>query len=96
MATRTTNLYGKIAVANRAIRSVVDATIKEAYGVAGGFCGKLVVENNRLFLTTRIFLKYGVNPAAVTDSLRTAIKYNVEKFAGAPVALVNISVVGIR
>ena len=83
-------------MANRAIRGVVDSTIKEGYGIADGFCDKLYVEENRIFLTLRVYLKYGVNPAAVTDSLRTAIKYNVEKFAGAPVALVNISVVGVR
>ena len=52
--------------------------------------------DNRIFIEISIILKYGVSVDAVTESLRGAIKYNVELFTGMPVEVININVLGIK
>ncbi|MCL2569767.1 MAG: Asp23/Gls24 family envelope stress response protein [Firmicutes bacterium] len=96
MATRTQNLYGKIVVTNRAIRSVANATLHESYGVAHGRVSEILVDENKIYLSLKLYLKYGVTPEAVCDSVRGAVKYNIENFLGMSVPVVNIKVVGIK
>ena len=109
MAPRTSNLYGKITITRRAIRHVVIAATKECYGVAsvGGrrkttgriasrkAC-KVECENNRIDVSIKLYLKFGVTIDPVIESIRRAIKYNVETFTGMTVERVNIDVLGIR
>ncbi|MCL2846816.1 MAG: Asp23/Gls24 family envelope stress response protein [Firmicutes bacterium] len=96
MATRTTNLYGKITVTNRAIRAVANAALRECYGVAGGRVSFIDVEENKIRMVIRLILKYGVTPEAICESVRSQIRYNVENFAGASVVELNTFVVGIK
>ena len=96
MAPRTSNLYGKIIISKRAIRHVVSATAAEAYGVASARAGKLSCENNCIKIDVNVYLKFGVTIDPVIDSVRRALKYNVETFTGMVVDCVNINVLGIR
>ena len=96
MSPRTSNLYGKIIISNRAIKHVVTATSAECYGVAWARAGKLSAENNRINVSVNIYLKFGVTIDPVIGSVRRAIKYNVESFTGMIVECVNINVLGIR
>lgn len=57
---------------------------------------RIDARDNRIYIEVSIILKYGVSVDAVTESLRSAIKYNVELFAGMPVEVININVTGIR
>ena len=51
---------------------------------------------NRIYIEVNVVLKYGVSVDAVTESLRSAIKYNVELFTGMHVEVININVLGIK
>jgi len=97
VAPRTSNLYGKIIISNSAVKHVVNATASECYGVAFARAKKCSCsESNRIEVAVDIYLKFGVSIDAVIESLRRAIKYNVETFTGMIVECVNINVLGIR
>lgn len=96
VAPKTSNLYGKISISNKAIKHVVTATSSECYGVAWAKAGKLNSENNRISLSVDIYLKFGVSIDPVIESIRRAVKYNVESFTGMIVEHVNINVLGIK
>ena len=98
MATTTRNLYGRIVVTNRAIKRVAEIAAAECYGVADTKILEIHIDNevNKIFITIRISLKFGVNPEAVVNSVRSTVKYNVENFTGARVGGININVKEIR
>ena len=98
MAVRTTNLYGKITVTGRAIRDVANQALREAYGIAYGRVSALDADpdENKIYMNLRLVLKYGVNPEAICESVRSTVKYNVENFTGASVTVINTYVVGIK
>ena len=96
MAPRTSNLYGKISISNRAIKHVVTATSAECYGVAWARAGKCTCEDNYIEISVDIYLKFGVTIDPVIDSVRRAVKYNVETFTSMTVESVNINVLGIK
>ena len=96
MAPRTSNLYGKIIISKRAIKHVVTMTGAECYGVAWAKAGFLHCEDHRINVTVKIYLKFGVSVDPVIDSVRRAVKYNVESFTGMIVECVNINVLGIK
>jgi len=96
VAPKTSNLYGKIIISNRAIKHVVTASAAECYGVAWARAGKVSCENNRINVTVKIYLKFGVTIDPVIESVRRTIKYNVESFSGMIAWSVNINVLGIK
>ena len=53
-------------------------------------------KNNHITVDLNVILKYGVSITAVCDSVKSTVKYSVEKFAGMIVDAVNIKVVGVR
>lgn len=96
MSPRTSNLYGKIIISKTAIKHVIVATVSECYGVAAVASANVKCENNRIDLKVMLYLKFGVTIDPVIESVRRAIKYNVETFTGMTVDCVNIDVLGIR
>ena len=102
MALRTSNLYGKIVVTDQAVRTVVGTSTLECYGIwgLGSKRMKRAVRvhsiNNRIYVEVNVYLRFGVNIDAVIDSVRSAIKYNVQNFSGMIVEIINVKVVGIR
>ena len=53
-------------------------------------------EDNRIEISVKLYLKFGVTIDPVIESIRRAIKYNVETFTGMTVDCVNIDVLGIK
>ena len=96
MAPRTSNLYGKIGITKQAIRQVCVATASECYGIANVAKSSVSVDNNHIEVSVRLFLKFGVTIDPVIESVRRAVKYNVESFTGMTVHCVNIDVLGIK
>ena len=98
MATSTRNLYGRITVTNRAIRRVAEYACNECYGVAGASIREVHIdkEENKIYLSIKLILKFGVHPEAVCNSVRSTVKYNVENFTGARVGGININVKEIK
>jgi uncharacterized alkaline shock family protein YloU len=112
---RTSNLYGRITVLDRAICNVAGATVLECYGVWGlsnknseswhkncvkrqhfGRAVRVTTVNNYLRIDLNIVLKFGVSIEAVVESIRSAVKYNVENFCGMTVEYININILGIQ
>ena len=110
MAPRTSNLYGKIIISKRAIGHVVVAAASECYGVAEVGKHQLTksgmkktkygvsvsCENNNIEVSVPLYLKFGVTIDPVIESIRRAVKYNVENFTGMTVDCVNIDILGIK
>ena len=57
---------------------------------------KIETKENRIFIDLFVILKYGVSISSVTENLKSAVKYGIEKFTGMIVDAVNIRVIGVR
>ncbi len=57
---------------------------------------KITSYKNHITIDLNVILKYGISISAVADSLKSSVKYNVEKFTGMIVDAVNIKVIGVR
>lgn len=57
---------------------------------------KVTIVENKIYISIYAVLKYGVSIDAVSDSLRSAVKYKVEQFSGMFVRAVKVHVVGIK
>lgn len=53
-------------------------------------------KDNRIYIEINVILKYGITIDAVAETVRSAIKYNVESFTGMSVECININVLGIK
>ena len=112
MAVNTINAYGKITISNEAIALVTSHIARDCYGVVdlvsqnmsdfsskkkSKFKGvKIITANNRIYIDLFVIIKYGVSISTVTENLKSAVKYGVEKFTGMITDSVNINVVGVR
>ena len=57
---------------------------------------KIETKENRIFIDLFVILKYGVSISSVTENLKSAVKYGIEKFTGMIVDSVNINIVSVR
>ena len=57
---------------------------------------KITIVDNKIYISIYAILKYGVSVDAVSDSLRSTVKYKVEQFTGMMVRAVKVHVVGIK
>jgi len=57
---------------------------------------KITTKENRIFIDLYVILKYGLSIATVTENLKSAVKYGIEKFTGMIVDAVNINIVSVR
>lgn len=112
MAVNTINAYGKITISNEAIALVASHIARDCYGIvdlvsqkASDFWSNkkskvkgvnIITVNNRIYIDLFVIIKYGVSISTVTENLKSAIKYGVEKFTGMIADSVNINVVGVR
>jgi len=85
--------YGVVDMVSRRFTDYVSELLRKEQLTRGV---KVETFGDRIFVDLYVLLKYGVNIAAVSDSLRESVKYNVEKFAGMIVDTINVNVIGIR
>lgn len=57
---------------------------------------RVLTNGDRIYIDLYVVIKYGLSIEAVSQSLRRAVKYNVERFTGMMVDAINVNVVGIR
>jgi uncharacterized alkaline shock family protein YloU len=57
---------------------------------------RVYIKENRIYLEINVILKYGVSVDAVTESIRSSVKYNVENFSGMIVECISINILGIK
>ena len=57
---------------------------------------EVTVKGDEIFIDIYVIIEYGTRIATVANSLINAVRYQVEKSVGAPVAEVNVHVQGLR
>lgn len=57
---------------------------------------RVTTKGDRIYLDVYVVFRYGVSIGAVAASLKSTIKYGVEKFTGMIVQTINVHVVGIK
>lgn len=57
---------------------------------------KVITSGDKIFIDLYVILKYGVSMEAVSESLKKAVKYDVEKFSGMVVKEVNVTIFGVK
>ncbi|MDD3831626.1 MAG: Asp23/Gls24 family envelope stress response protein [Clostridia bacterium] len=57
---------------------------------------RVVTKGDRIFVELFVIFRYGVSISAVADSLKSTVKYGLEKFTGMIVDTIDIHVVGIK
>ena len=57
---------------------------------------KVITKDNRIYVDMYVVLSFGLNISAVASSLKSTIKYALERFTGMIVDTVNVHVVGIK
>lgn len=107
----TFNSFGKITMSRRAISKVASVAVQECYGVVGlvnpafnreskghGYKGVVLTSNETdiIIVDVYVVLKYSVAIAAVSESIRKAVKYAIETFTGMIVKSVDVHVVDVR
>ena len=55
---------------------------------------KVTCVDHNIYIDVYAQIKEGVSPIAVTDSLKSLVKYSVEEFTGMVVKVVNVNIVG--
>ena len=85
--------YGVVDMVSRRFTDYISELLRKEQRTRGV---KVETFGDRIFVDLYVIIKYGVNIAAVSNSLRESVKYNVEKFAGMIVDTVNVNVIGIK
>ena len=57
---------------------------------------KVVTKGDRIYLALQVIMKYGVSIEAVSESLKSLIRYSVEKFSRMVVEDIDIIVAGVK
>jgi uncharacterized alkaline shock family protein YloU len=57
---------------------------------------KVKTENNVIEIALYIIVEYGLNIGSIGETIRSSVKYNVEKFTGMEVASVQVNVESVR
>lgn len=94
IANRTaTECYG---VADLVSRKLTDSIIELFNKMPSTKGVKVDAVNNKINIDIYAVLIDGINIEAVCESIKSAVKYNIESFTGMRVNKVNVSVVGVR
>lgn len=57
---------------------------------------EVFIENNKITINFHVIIAYGVNINAISDTLISTVKYQVEEFTGLTIDKINIYVEGVR
>ncbi len=85
--------YGIVEMVSRRFTDSLAELLKKDTGGKGV---KVTTSGNRIYIDLYVVIKYGVSIVAVAESLKEAIKYKVERFAGMIVETVNVNVIGVK
>jgi uncharacterized alkaline shock family protein YloU len=88
-----TDCYGIVGMAAKNVKDGVFQLLKLESLTKGM---SLEITESGLIIEAHIIVEYGINIAAISESIISAIKYKVEEFVGLKVRYVNIFVEGIR
>jgi len=90
---RALECYGVVDLVSRNAKDSFNELFKNK-SLARGV--KILSVGNHITVDLNLILKYGVSINAVAESVKSTVKYGVEKFTGMIVDAVNIKVIGVR
>lgn len=85
--------YGVVALRNKNVMLTIGKFINRKNYSTGV---KIKTVGDRIYIYLSVILKYGISIAAVSQSLRRTVKYDIEKFTGMIVELVEVEVLDVR
>ena len=85
--------YGIVEMVSRKLSDSLKDLFKKDNGAKGV---KVVSGGDRIYIDVYVVIKFGVSISAVADSLKAAIKYQVDKFTGMIVDTVNVNITGVK
>jgi uncharacterized alkaline shock family protein YloU len=103
---------GRITISSEVVAQIVGHTVAECYGVVGmsarGRVGRLLARDRltqgvdvgetdgRVTIDVGIVVEYGLNLAEVAATVRSRVRYEVERLTGLPVASVEVHIRDVR
>ncbi len=85
--------YGIVEMVPRRFRDSLSQLFKKDQNTKGV---KVETAGDRIFIDVFVIIKFGVSISAVADSLKSAVKYQVEQFTGMVVDTVNVNIIGVK
>ncbi len=103
---------GRITIASDVVAQIVGHTVAECYGVVGtaarGRVGRLLTrdrltqgvtvrqDDGRVAIGVHVVVEYGLNLAEVAATVRSRVRYEVERLTGLKVASVEVHIGDVR
>ena len=85
--------YGVVDLVSRRVTDALAQLFRSDKNTKGV---KVTCIDHNIYIDLSVLFKEGVNVEAVSESLRSAVKYSVEEFTGMVVNAVNVNVLGVR
>ncbi len=89
----TTQCYGVVGMCTKSGKDGISGLLKKENMDKGI---KVKTENNVIELSLFIVVEYGLNIGTIGETIRSNVKYNIEKMTGMEVSDVRVNVEGIR
>ncbi len=88
-----TQCYGVVGMCTRSGKDGISGLLKKENMDKGI---KVKTENNVIEIALYIVVEYGLNIGTIGETIRSSVKYNIEKMTGMEVAEVRVNVESIR
>ena len=88
-----TQCYGVVGMCAKTSKDGIAGLLKKE-NIDKGIRAK--TENNVIEIALFIIVEYGLNIGTIGETIRSSVKYNVEKFTGMEVASVQVNVESVR
>lgn len=85
--------YGIVELVPKGLKDSFNSLLTKGQKVNGT---NVVTDGDKIYIDVYVITKFGVTLSAVAETLKLAIKYNVEKFTGMVVDTVNVNIVGVK
>ena len=88
-----TQCYGVVGMCSKSSKDGIAGLLKKE-NIDKGI--KVKTENNLIEIVLYIVVEYGLNISSIGETIRSHVKYNVEKFTGMEVKTVQVNVESVR
>ena len=86
--------YGIVEMYNRNVKDAISDLLSNKNAFGNGV--KVVCIGDKITLDLYVIVKFGVSLAAVAETLKQTVKYQVEKFTGMIVDYINVNIKGVK
>ena len=85
--------YGIVELVTRNLKDTITDLFNKNAPMKGV---KVATQGDKIYIDLFVIIKFGVSLTAVAESLKQAVKYQVEKFTGMVVDSVNVNIMGVK